>query len=77
MSVLTPSCRHEIELTVDPYFVTLTSSGSTEEVGAKCMFAEAYVSQIQELEPGQAVAIKGTVGDYEVDVVVNDCTFIK
>jgi hypothetical protein len=61
----------------EPYFVLLTSSGSPDESGAKCMFAQTYMSQIGELEAGQTVTIKGKVGDYDVDVAVNDCLFVK
>jgi hypothetical protein len=62
---------------IEPYFVLLTSSGSPDESGAKCMFAQTYLSKIQELELGQTVTIKGGVGDYGADVVVNDCIFVE
>jgi hypothetical protein len=60
----------------DTPFVLLTS-GVQNEVGAKCMFTLAYRSSINALEPGQEVTVQGTVGDYNVDVIVNDCSFVK
>lgn len=59
----------------EPYFVLLTSSGSPDEVGAKCIFTQASVSRIQNLETGQTVTLEGKVGDYDVDILVNDCIF--
>jgi len=61
--------------TMEPYYVLLSSTGSPDEVGAKCIFSQAYLSTIQGLESGQTVTIEGTVGDYSIDILVNDCKF--
>lgn len=62
---------------MEPYYVLLTSTGSPDEIGAKCMFSQTYLSTIQGLESGQTVTIEGTVGDYSTDILVNDCKFVN
>jgi hypothetical protein len=57
-------------------FVLLTS-GTPDESGAKCLFTSKDASAILSLEPAQNVTIEGKVGDYNVDVMLTDCTFIK
>ncbi len=61
----------------EPYYVLLTITGSPDDPGVKCMFDVSHLLEIQKLEPKQNVTIEGKVGDYNVDVTVNDCKFVK
>jgi hypothetical protein len=60
----------------DPVFIILTS-GVQDEPGAKCMFTLQDLSELGKLDPGQSVKVEGIIGDYKVDVVVNNCRIVK
>ena len=56
------------------YWVLITD-GEPESAGAKCVFSESDMSKITSLNPGDTITVMGVVGEYEVDVTINNCVF--
>jgi len=60
----------------DAPYVLLTG-GETYTTGAMCVFDAEDVSKLSQLELGQTVKVQGTIGEYVLDVTVNNCNIIQ
>ena len=59
----------------NPY--VLLTSGEPYATGAKCIFTENDASKMFQLEAGKTVKVQGKIGDYAIDIIVNDCIFVQ
>jgi hypothetical protein len=58
-------------------WVLVTENGDPNEVGARCTLLSSEVLKLEQLLPEQIIKVKGTVGDYIVDIYINDCIIIQ
>ena len=58
-----------------PY--VLLTGGGPHLTGAKCMFDAQDASKLFQIEIGETIKVQGKVGEYAVDVIVNDCAFVQ
>ena len=58
-------------------WVLISESGDPNESGARCTLLSSEVSKLVQLLPEQTIKVKGTVGDYIVDIYINDCIIIQ
>jgi hypothetical protein len=58
-----------------PYIIL--TSGPPDEQGAKCVFTKGDSSDISTIEPAKNLTIEGKVVEFNIDVQLVECTFIK
>jgi hypothetical protein len=55
----------------------LVTDGETAAIGAQCLLLTNEISKIYELEPEQTIKIRGTVSDYDLYIIIVDCTIVS
>ena len=65
-----------MDMSGDSPYVLLTG-GEAYTTGAKCVFDPEDKSKLLQIEPGSTIKIQGKVGEYVLDVTVENCAIVQ